>query len=166
MADIPSTPADGNVKVVWVPTIADPDAPTVTEVTGGTVVDVSCYLTGSGWNPGLSEQTVTDDRLCSTETFEQMGRSQRTLAVQYIDNPTSATDNDAFEAFVPGTTGYFVVRRGEAYDTALAAADVVDVWPVTAGQYSPLPPEANSVLKVDQKMFVTARVRIGVPVAA
>lgn len=166
MADLPSTPADGNVKVVWVPTIADPDAPTVSEVTGAGAEDVSCYLTGAGWNPGLSEQTVTDERLCSTETFEQVGRSQRTLTIQYIDNPTSATDNVAFETFVPGTTGYFVVRRGESYDTELASADVVDVWPVAAGQYSPLPPEANSVLKVDQKMFVTGAVRIGVAVAA
>ena len=166
MADIPSTPADGNYKVVWVPTLADPDAPTSTEVTGASVVDLSCYLTADGWTPGLSEQVIADERLCSTETFEQMGRAARTLSVRYIVNPTDTTNNKAAETLVPGTAGYLITRSGKAFDTALAAADKAWVWPVTPGQYSELPPEANSVLKQEQKMFVRARVRPNVAVAA
>lgn len=166
MADIPSTPADGNVKVAFVPTIADPAAPTSTELTGAGVIDLSCYLTADGWTPGMDEQIVSDDRLCSTQTFEQPGRSSRTLSVKYIENPGSATDNKAYTTLAPGTTGYLVQRRGKAFDTAFAAADIVDVWPVTAGKYDPQPPEANSVLKVAQKMFVTGTVEQGVAVAA
>lgn len=166
MADIPSTTADGNVKVVFVPAIANTAAPTAAEVTAVGAVELSCYLTADGWTPGLDEQVVTDDRLCSTQTFEQPGRNSRTLAIRYVENPTSATDNDAFDTLVPGTAGFLVERRGEAYSGALAAADVVNVWPVKAGQYSPEPPEANSVLKVSQKMFVTGTVQIGVAVTA
>lgn len=166
MADIPSTPADGNYKVVWVPAIANPDAPTVSEVTGGTAVDLSCYLTADGWTPGLSEQVITDDRLCSVETFEQVGRAARTLAVRYVVNPTDTVNNKANDTLVPGTDGYFVTRSGKAFDSALAAADKVWVWPVTPGQYNELPPEANSVLKQEQKMFVRARVRANVAIAA
>lgn len=159
MADLPSTPADGNVRVQWVTTIADTDAPTAVELNAASSKDLSCYLTADGFTTGLDEQVISDDRLCDTETFEQPGRSQFSLDVTYIDNSNTALANDAFDTLVPGTAGYIVVRRGKAYDDTFAAADKVDVWPVKCGKYNDQPPEANSVLKVSQKMFVTARVR-------
>jgi hypothetical protein len=158
MPDIPSTPADGNVKVMWVTAITNTSAPTALELNAASSKDLSCHLTADGFTPGLDEQTITDTRLCETETFEQPGRTSRTLALQYIDNSNTALDNTAFSTLVPGTAGFLAVRRGKPYDTAFAAADKVDVWPVKAGKYSDLPPEANSVLKVAQKMFVTGRV--------
>lgn len=164
--DIPSTPADGNVKVVWVPALADPENPTTAEVTGVSVVDLSCYLTGDGWNPGLDEQTITDDRLCARETFEKPGRAGRTLTVRYIINPGDPTNNKAQETLVPGTDGYFIVRPGTDHEPDLASGDKVRVWPVTAGQQNELPPEANSVLKAEQRMFVRARVRPNATVGA
>lgn len=166
MAELPSTPADGNVRIAWVPTIADPAAPTSTELTGAGVIDLSCYLTGDGWNPALDEQTISDDRLCDTETFEQPGRSQYTTSVTYIDNTNTTDPNEAAETLIPGTTGYIVVRSGKAYDQPFAASDVVDVWPVKCGKYQKLPPEANSVLRRTQKLFVTGRVQTDVTVAA
>lgn len=166
MADVPSTPADGNVKVAFVETLADPANPTTSELTAVGVVDLSCYLTADGWTPGLDEQVITDDRLCSVQTFEQPGRSSRTLSIKYVENPTSATDNKAYTTLAPGTQGFLVQRRGVAHDGAFAAADKVDVWPITAGQYDPQPPEANSVLKVSQKAFVTGTVHQGVSVGA
>lgn len=166
MADIPSTPADGNVKVAFVPTLADTSAPTVAELTGAGVIDLSCYLTSDGWTPALDEQVITDDRLCSVQTFEQPGRSSRTLSIKYVENPGSATDNKAFDTLVPGTSGFLVERRGKSHDTAFTATDVVNVWPGTAGQYDPQPPEANSVLKTQQKWFVTGSVQMGKSVTA
>jgi len=167
VADLPSTPADGNVKVVWVPTIAVTTAPTVAELTGASVVDLSCYLSADGFTPGLDEQVISDDRLCDTETFEQPGRSSRTLSVTYIDNSNTAEDNDAYDTLVPGTAGYIVVRRGIPYATAfVATTQKVDVWPVKCGKRSDMPPEANSVLKTSQKLFVTGRVQERKAVAA
>lgn len=166
MADIPSTPADGNVKVAFAPALADPSAPTTTELTGAGVIDLSCYLTADGWTPGLDEQVVSDDRLCDTQTFEQPGRHSRTLAIKYVDNPTDDTNNLAYTTLVPGTVGYLVVRRGAPYDQAFAAGDKVDVWPIKAGQYDKQPPEANSTLKTAQKAFVTGPVRDDVELAA
>jgi hypothetical protein len=158
MVDLPSTPADGNVKIVWTPTIADTAAPTATILNGATTVDLSCYLTGDGFTPGLDEATISDPRLCETETFEQPGRASRTLTVTYINNSNTALDNEAYETLVPGTTGYIVRREGKPFDDDFAASDEVEVWPVKAGKRSKLPPEANSVLRVTQKMFVTGRV--------
>lgn len=157
MADIPSTPADGNVKVVIVTTIANTSAPTAAELNAGTSVDISCYLTGDGLTPSLDEQVITDARLCETETFEQPGRVQRGLAVQYIDNTNTASPNAAKTALVPGTALFVAIRRGKAFDTTFAAADKVSISPIKPGQYNPLPPEANSVLKLAQKLFVTGR---------
>jgi hypothetical protein len=158
MADIPSTPADGNVKVMWVTTIANTSAPTTAELNAASSKDLSCYLTGDGFTPALDEQVISDSRLCETETFEQPGRSSRTLTLTYINNINTALANDAYSTLIPGTAGYIVRREGKAYDGAFAAADKVEVWPVKAGKRSNLPPEANSVLRVTQKMFVTGRV--------
>lgn len=167
MADIPAVPADGNVAVWLVPTIANTSAPTVAELGSGVVDDISCYLTSDGLNPSLNEQTISDERLCSTATYEQPGRSQRSLDVTYIDNTNTADDNLAKETLVPGQAMYLVIRRGVAFDTAVAATtQKVSVWPIKAGQYNDLPPEANSVLKTSQKLFVTGEVQTDVAVAA
>ena len=168
--DIPSTPADGNVLVKLVPAIADTEAPKVaTELNAAGAVDISCYLTGGGYKPSLSEQVISDERLCTTQTYEQKGRSQRGLEVEYIDNtnsPDAVLYNKAKDTLVPGSKHFLVVRTGMPYDTALAAAQKVTVYPVTAGEYNDMPPEANSVLKTGQKLFVTGKVQISVATAA
>lgn len=165
MAQLPATPADGNVFVGIATAIADTSAPSLaTDL--ASVVDISCYLTSDGFSPSLSEQTIADERLCSTATFEQPGRHQRSLDVIYIDNSNTEDENDARETLVPGSNLFLVVRRGKAFDEALAEGDEVSIWPVKPGQYSELPPEANSVLKTAQKMFVTGPVSVGVAVVA
>lgn len=160
MADILSTQADGMVAVRVATSIADTAAPTVAEWTGAT--DISMYLTSDGLTPSLSEQTVSDERLGTTATYEQPGRYQRSLDLIYIDNTNTANDNDAKTALVPLAQRYLLIRRGIAKDTAGAAAQLVSVWPGKPGQYSQLPPEANSVLKIAQKFFVNGAVTVDV----
>lgn len=158
MADLPSTPADGNVKIVWTPTASLSAA----ILNGGTAVDLSCYLTADGFNPGLDESVIADPRLCETETFEQPGRTQRTLSLTYINNSNTALDNEAYETLEPGTAGVITRREGKPFDAVFAASDEVEQWPVKSGKRSKLPPEANSVLRVTQKQFVTGAVTDGV----
>ncbi len=168
--DIPSTPADGNVLVKIVPAIADTSAPKVaTELNAVSAIDISCYLVGGGYKPSLSEQVITDERLCTTQTYEQKGRSQRGLEVEYIDNtnsPNATAFNKAKDTLVPGSKAFLVVRTGLPYDTALAAGQKVTVYPFTAGEYNDMPPEANAVLKTGQKLFVTGAVKISATTAA
>jgi hypothetical protein len=169
MADIPATPADGNEKVVIVPAIADTEAPKLTELNAAGAVDISCYLTGDGYTPSLSEQTITDERKCSRQTFEQPGRSQRSLDVTYIDNtnaPNEATDNKAKDTLVPGQAQYIVTRRGKDFEAPFAVGDKVTVTPIKAGQYNPVPGAANEVLKASQKLFVTGQVQLDAAVVA
>jgi len=167
--EIPSTPADGNFLALIVPAIADTDAPTLAELNAASVVDISCYLTGGGWKPSLSEQVITDERLCTTQTYEKKGRSQRGLEVEYIDNtnsPSAAEFNKAKDTLIPDSSHFLVTRAGLPYETALAASQKVSIYPIDAGEYNDLPPEANSVLKTGQKLFVKGKVKIGVAIAA
>lgn len=169
MALIPSTPADGNVAVWLVPAIADTTKPKLTEISAVTAVDISCYLTSDGYTTSLDQQVIADERLCSVETFEQPGRVTRSLSVVYIDNtnsPNATTANKAKDTLKPGSVHYVVVRRGKAFDAPFAVGDKVTVTPVKAGEYDDMAPEANSVLKTGQKLFVTERTQTGVALVA
>ncbi|CAN7466293.1 hypothetical protein LJR013_003194 [Pseudarthrobacter oxydans] len=170
MADeIPSTPADGNFLALIVPAIADTDSPKLAELTAASVVDISCYLTGGGWKPSLSEQVINDERMCTTQTYEKKGRNQRGLEVEYIDNtnsPNATEFNKAKDTLIPDSSHFLVTRAGLPYESALAASQKVSIYPIDAGEYNDLPPEANSVLKTAQKLFVKGRVKIAVPIAA
>lgn len=160
--------ADGNVKVTWVPTIADPAEPTTTELNAVGAVDLTCYLTPDGFAPTTEQASVNDDRLCSTETFELPGRTTNTLMLTYIyrAQDTVGTDNKAFTTLKDGTTGYIVARWGADYEDVYAADDVVNVTPVTAGVQMEMPAEANSTLKINQKLFVRGAMQRQVAVVA
>ena len=169
MAEIPSTPADGNFKVVWVPAIADTKAPTVTEVEASGALDISCYLTGDGWNPTKEQATIPDPRLCSRQEFGRPGRKTPGLSITVIDNTNAenATDsNEAVETIVEGASGYFVERIGVAYEEPFAADQKVSIYPATAGEKQVLAPEANSVTRSTIPQFIFADVQTDVALAA
>lgn len=165
MAEIPSTPYDGNVRAVLVPTVADVNAPTAAELTAG--IDISCYLTGDGLAISVDQQSITDERLCSTSTFEKRGRKTHSVDVTYIDNSNSvahAAFNEAREALDEGSVHYLVTRRNLPYETAFAASQLVRVYPIEAGFPAEVPGEANSVTRSTSKLFVTGDPGIDVAV--
>ena len=158
---IPSTPADGNVKVVLVPAVADAANPTLAELTAETAVDISCYLTGDGWQPTQDQATITDERLCSTQTFGKPGRKTLGLTLRVIDNtntPYEAEYNAAVDTLVEGSQLYAVYRAGLPFDEPFAAGQTVRVWPFNPGMKQNDPPEANSVLKATYPTFITSDV--------
>ena len=165
MAEIPSTPYDGNVRAVLVPAVADKDAPTAAELTAG--IDISCYLTGDGLAISVDQATITDERLCSTSTFEKRGRKTHSVDVTYIDNTNSvahASFNEAREALDEGSVHYLVTRRNLPYETAFAASQLVRVYPIEAGFPAEVAGEANSVTRSTSKLFVTGDPGIDVAV--
>lgn len=165
MAEIPSTPADGNFKVVWVPEIADTSKPTVTELTGVGVVDLSCYLTGDGWAPTAEQATIADPRMCSRQEFGRPGRKTPGLSVTVIDNTNSPNETDsnlAVDTLIEGANGYFVARSGVAYEDAFAADQKVNIYPATCGAKQLLPPEANSVIRSTIPQFIFGDVQTDV----
>lgn len=150
-----SVPADGNLRVAYLPTIADPQFPQLTELNAITTVDISCYITAEGFQPALEEQVITDDRLCSRATYEQPGRWQKTMTLSYVYNLLSPADNDAYLALTYLTVGFVVARWQAPYETDWADGDLLDVYPIKCGKQMKNQPTANSVLTVTQKLFIT-----------
>lgn len=166
----PGVVSNGMVKVTFCPTIANVSTPSVaTDLGAATAVEASCYLTRDGFSPGAEDQAVTDERLCSKQTFEDFGTTQYTIDnLVYIydaQNPVSDS-NKLYAALVKGTTGYLVAGWGKDAAEAWAAGDIVDIYPVKLGTQVKQPPEANSKLKVAQKPFVTGEVSENVALSA
>lgn len=156
-SNIPSTPADGNIKTVIVTTLADPAAPTVTELQGGT--DISCYIALGGFAFTTSQATISDQRECSDQDYQRPGRksiSDATITV--IDNTNSELaeeHNEAVTAMAEGTTGYIVRRRGLPAADDWAAEQTVTVIPVVFGEKQLVAQEENSVQRSQIPFFVT-----------
>lgn len=163
-----SIPADGSVKVLWVPTIANVQEPTLDELTDTTVVDLSCYLTDDGFAPAVDEQVSTDNRLCSRQTFERRGRYTYSLNLTYVyqGQNLTANDNKAFSTLRHGELGFIVVRWGADYEIPVEVDDLVEVWPAECGEQMKQAPEANGRLRLMQRIFIRNSVAKDVPVVA
>ena len=161
--------SNGTVQVHWVPTLADPNNPTVAEISGAGALDISCYLTADGLSLSADQTTTTNRRLCSKQEYTIGGTITWSIgALRYVWDPQGLyTDtHDAYDALTPDSSGYLVVRWGRDAETALASGDVVDVFAVTLGEQVPQTPEANSELYVTQVPKVTGSVYRDVTVAA
>lgn len=165
--DVPSSVvADGAMRFDWVPAIANVLAPTLAELNAAGSVALSCYFTGV--NLGTEQASITDDRLCSRDTFEKPGRISDSLEPTYVYTPQDldADDNRAYATLRQDTNGFMVARWGVDFETPFEAGQLLDLYPVTCGAQRKLPGEANSTLKVTQKMFIRARVRRDVAIVA
>jgi hypothetical protein len=160
--------SDGNVKVFYTPTIADPLNPTVAECTSDSGFDASCYLTDDGWAPATTENSVTDPRLCSRQIFEDNGTFTDQLVVKYIYRAQDqiASDNKPYLTWQRLTSGFLVVRWGVAYEADMAAADVVDVYQVNFGVQQKQPSASNEKLKIQQTVYCTGPVQRDVTVVS
>jgi len=155
MAFVPaSMPSDGTLRVTFVPTFTGK----LTEVSAQTAIDLSCYLTQDGFNPGTDETSVVDSRLCSKQDFEQPGRTSESLELGYVFNTLLTTDDLARSTLKKGTAGVLVVRWGLDVDDAWAVGQEYDKYVIKTGVQRKQPPEQNSVLKIMQKAFITAAV--------
>lgn len=166
----PTMPAavntNGTTLVLWVPAIANPAVPTKTEMTAGTVLDLSCYLTGDGLATETTENAIEDPRLCSKQIFEARGDFSDTLELTYVFNPLESADDEARTTLRPGTRGYIVLRWAVDSEIPVDTGDVVDVYPVEMGQQRKQTPTRNGVHRITQKPFVTGPVRRDVAVVA
>lgn len=150
-----SMPSDGTLKVTYHATMAGA-APSVAVLNAG--VELSCYLTSDGWNPTTEEAEVVDSRLCSKQDFAQPGRVTESLDIKYVFNTVTIEDL-ARTTLARGVVGFITVRWGLDADLPYAATtQKVDVYPIKTGVQKKMPPEQNSVHRIDQKVFITGNV--------
>lgn len=125
-------------KWIFVPTLADEEAPTVAELTGASALDVTNMFFASSARPSVTTNLArAPKRLGDAETFEFVGETQSTIGeIRYAFNPQGAPLSEgklAYEKFPLNTTGYLVNRLGLDRDTDIAAAQNVTVYPVEFG---------------------------------
>lgn len=167
----PGVPADGTVQLVFAPLFASPTSPKLaTEAKAAGALDLTCYVDPSSFGYANDQDTVTDDRLCAKTSYELPGRSKWSLDnLLYIMDPQNpaSVSNKAYATLQPGISGFLMVRWGLDVDTTpLTAGQIVDVVPIKTGAQVKQKPEANSVLKVSQKFFITGPIAFDVPLAA
>lgn len=132
----------GREKYLYVPTIADISAPTVTELTAVGVLDISCYLFDGFTRPDQNTNRVRPERrVCDTKQYESIGITDYSGGdLMYAVDPQAAALSDgkkAYEKLVAGN-GYLVRRNGDDVNTDVAAGDFVDVMPVELGPSIPI----------------------------
>lgn len=158
MSDPIAVPVDGTRRVIWVATVANILAVTTAEANGGIKLDR--YLTGDGWNPKSAQETIKDDRLRSTQTFEQPGRKSRSLTIRYTYNLKTPASDQARITLAEGTSGYLlnVLQKADLDGDSVTTTDWYEAWPALCGEQLVLPAEKNAVDRIDQTIFVTGKV--------
>lgn len=165
----PGFVADASLRVWIVMSLANPAAPSLaTEINAASTIDATCYLT-NGFSPDASVATISDDRLCLKQLLEDKGVSTWSIEeLNYIyDVQNAASVSNKLYAGLPENASVFIVARyGLDVDTAAAAGQKVDVFPVKMGPPVKLPPERNTKGRVKQKPFVNGVVQRDVAIAA
>lgn len=152
MAQPASVVNDGNHLLLWVSAIADPAAPTVAELNAG--LDLTCYLTDSGWTPGMSEERVPDNRICTNQNYSLPGRLTFAPNISYVSSPAVSADDEARTTLTSGSEGHLVWRPLVDYTTAVAANDKVNVYPVQLGEQEFADPTMNTPGTVVQQLHL------------
>ena len=154
---------DGNIKLSFVPEIADISSPTETELSAG--IDLECLVTADGFQPTASEDVVNVQKLCETSNSEAPGRAthQVTLTMVRQEEPD---DDIGWTELRRGVTGYLAVRFGVEHSTPWQADDLAVVYPVRCGTRRLQPPAANDETKFDVQFYVTAQPELDAVVVA
>jgi hypothetical protein len=137
--------------ILWVDDIASLTAPTVAELNAG--VDLTEYVTKAGLKLGAENSTVPNDNISTSYKGERPGTYSNKASLEILrDNE----DDVAWETLSARLTeGNLVVRRGVLYTTAVAASQVVEVYPAIT-QQPEIPDSAENTR-------VTANIPLAIP---
>ena len=120
---MPRTIVDGEIRVAFVPTIADVAEPTPTEITAGT--NITPFLRSI--DTPLDGNAVNSSDLSSAFNKTVAGKYGGNISLEaYRDDDPD--DDDAWPLFVRGTTGYVAIRRFGGSGEAIVAGDEVEVY--------------------------------------
>lgn len=153
---------DGNIKVTFVPSVANAAAPTTAELAAGTALE--CLITADGLDIKVDEDTVSIPKLCETSNSEAPGRATYGFTLTLM-RKTVTIEDVAWTTLLRGTSGFLVIRYGLAYTTAYAAAQKAQVFPGTAGERRPQKPEANGGTMFQSQWYVTSKPNLDAVIA-
>lgn len=160
----------GRVALFWVPAIADPSAPTLAELTAGVNLSKIVYA----WDPNGSQGTQERWRYGSESGGTSLGTVKYDPAELEYDYDPQEPDDAAGEyshygKLTPGLGGWLVDRRGVAIGAALAADQVIDLYPSKLGvrvRAAAVASNEGETLRIRQKVAVTGDVRQDIKIVA
>lgn len=145
--------ADGMTRVSWVGAIANINQPTVSELNAGLLLQQVITPDGLlGFEASTAE--VDNSALASTFDTKTIGRDSYSGTGLRMKKQTAP--DTARNTMTRGTSGFIVIRRDLAEETAWAASQPVEVYPVICGRRKELAPEANSVRKYEVPTPITS----------
>ncbi|MFB7224229.1 hypothetical protein ACFWB2_36175 [Streptomyces virginiae] len=149
MADLIS---DGKTRVVWLTSVANINAPTVSELNAG--LDLTKRITPDGLKIDPSTADVDTSSLASTFDTKTVGRVgfDNELTFKRGDTPQ---EDAPYSTLKYGVSGFLAVRRGLAYSAAWASGQKLEVYPSTCGEPQNSSPAANEVMKFVSPQKVT-----------
>lgn len=134
------------LRLQFVPIIASQAAPTVAEINAGT--DLTPWLTPDGLTTNLNGSTI--------DVQAANSRYKATAPGSFGGDPITAkffrddATDTAYTTLPRLATGYFVIRRmGPTSATAFAAAQKVEVWPITVITANPMSTTDNEAQKFE-----------------
>jgi hypothetical protein len=143
MADIL---VDGNVKVVFAPTISNINAPTAAELNAGTPLSPFMPIDGLQ-NFKATTAKVDNTGLESTVDTNTIGRDSYGDSTVRLKKQTG-TDT-VYNTLIRTATGFIVVRRWLSASTAWATGQAVQVYPVICGQIGYVDVDRNTMDRYD-----------------
>ena len=156
----PGVDAEGRRNIIWTPTASL----SVAILTGATAVEMTCYLSKGVFGLAAETERGTDERECTKQVFEVLGKDKWTMGdLEYVWEPQATAlspTNKAYDTLKRGTKGFFTLRMGVDSDTALAAAQKVWQWPGTVGPQVPKTPEGNASekFKITQSVVIDGNI--------
>ncbi|MEU4570729.1 hypothetical protein [Micromonospora sp. NPDC023956] len=150
---MPDITADGRTRVAWVPSIANINAPTTTELNAGMLLQSTMTADGLvGFRPETAD--VDTSSLDSTFSTSVNGRTSFSGVMLRLKKQTG-TDT-IFDTLVRDAAGYVVIRRSVTASTAWASAQKVEVYPALCGEVARLDPEPNTVERYEIPLKITS----------
>lgn len=155
---------DGKVKVYEVPAIADPAAPTTTELDAGeNITDILTADGLVGFAPDTNE--VDNSSLASTFNTRLPGRAAYSGTMLRLKKQSQAGDT-IYDTLVREYATNIVVRRGVDQAQAWAASDEVEVYPIRCGEVRNLDPDPDTVQRYEVPVFMASEPELRATVAA
>lgn len=135
---------DGYIRVSLVPTIANLAAPTTTELNAGTSIEMLLtpeglqgFASTTNWVPNSALGSTFDTQLPGTVSFGDMG----------LQFKWQAGTDTTYNLLVYGYSTNVVIRRRILRATAWTASQLVEVYPIQCGQFTPADYERNSLAR-------------------
>jgi hypothetical protein len=150
---MPDITADGKIRVYWVTTIANQNAPTTTELNAG--IDLTATITADGLM-GLQPETADVDVSSLASTFSATDNGRVSFSGTRIRFKKQSGTDTIFTTLTKDTAGFLVVRRSVAQSTAWASTQGVEVYPAKCGEVARVDFEPNTVERYEIPIKITA----------